>query len=386
MAHFPFPSWPRNHNARVPSRGQGSSERGVWCAPVSTSGLLFVFMTEHAPKEEKKQRVLSGIQPTADSYHLGNYLGAVKQWIDLQDKYEAFYFIPDLHAITVDQDPKELRARTIGGAAQLLALGIDPERSTLFVQSHVPEHAELSWVLTCLTGFGEASRMTQFKDKSAKRGADRTSAGLFTYPMLMAADILLYRPHVVPVGEDQRQHLELTRTLAERFNNRYKKTFVVPEGFIPEGAAKIYDLQEPTSKMSKSGDNPKGLINLLDEPKVSAKRIKSAVTDNLGEIRYDKENQPGVSNLLVIQSALTGKGIDDIVAGYEGQGYGALKTDTAEALEAFVTPLKEKYDMYMSDRAELENVLAKGAERAREIASRTLADVYKNVGFLPAKR
>ena len=343
-------------------------------------------MTEHAPKEEKKQRVLSGIQPTADSYHLGNYLGAVKQWIDLQDKYEAFYFIPDLHAITVDQDPKELRARTIGGAAQLLALGIDPERSTLFVQSHVPEHAELSWVLTCLTGFGEASRMTQFKDKSAKRGADRTSAGLFTYPMLMAADILLYRPHVVPVGEDQRQHLELTRTLAERFNNRYKKTFVVPEGFIPEGAAKIYDLQEPTSKMSKSGDNPKGLINLLDEPKVSAKRIKSAVTDNLGEIRYDRENQPGVSNLLVIQSALTGKGIDDIVAGYEGQGYGALKTDTAEALEAFVTPLKEKYDMYMSDRAELENVLAKGAERAREIASRTLADVYKNVGFLPAKR
>jgi tryptophanyl-tRNA synthetase len=228
--------------------------------------------------------------------------------------------------------------------------------------------------------------MTQFKDKSAKRGADRTSAGLFTYPMLMAADILLYRPHVVPVGEDQRQHLELTRTLAERFNNRYKKTFVVPEGFIPEGAAKIYDLQEPTSKMSKSGDNPKGLINLLDEPKVSAKRIKSAVTDNLGEIRYDKENQPGVSNLLVIQSALTGKGIDDIVAGYEGKGYGALKTDTAEALEAFVTPLKEKYDMYMSDRVELENVLAKGAERAREIASRTLADVYKNVGFLPAKR
>lgn len=343
-------------------------------------------MTENAPITEKKQRVLSGIQPTADSYHLGNYLGALKQWIDLQDKYEAFYFIPDLHAITVEQDPKELRARTIGGAAQLLALGIDPERSTLFVQSHVPEHAELNWVLTCLTGFGEASRMTQFKDKSSKRGADRTSAGLFTYPMLMAADILLYRPHVVPVGEDQRQHLELTRTLAERFNNKYKKTFVVPEGFIPQGAAKIYDLQDPTSKMSKSGENPKGLINLLDDPKTSAKRIKSAVTDNLGEIRYDKENQPGVSNLLVIQSALTGKSIDDIVAGYEGQGYGALKTDTAEALEEFVTPLKAKYDMYMSDRAELENVLAKGAERAREIASRTLADVYKNVGFLPAKR
>lgn len=335
---------------------------------------------------EKKQRVLSGIQPTADSYHLGNYLGALKQWIDLQDTFDAFYFIPDLHAITVDQDPKELRARTIGGAAQLLALGIDPERSTLFVQSHVPEHAELGWVLTCLTGFGEASRMTQFKDKSAKRGADRTSAGLFAYPMLMAADILLYRPQLVPVGEDQRQHLELTRTLAERFNSRYKKTFVVPEGFIPQGAAKIYDLQEPTSKMSKSTDNPKGLISLLDDPKVSTKRIKSAVTDNDGEIRYDKENKPGVSNLLVIQSALTGKSIDSLVDGYAGVGYGALKTDTADALEAFVTPLKQKYDMYMSDRAELENVLAKGAERAREVASRTLADVYERVGFLPPKR
>lgn len=337
-------------------------------------------MTNSAP--EKKQRVLSGIQPTADSYHLGNYLGALKQWIELQDKYEAFYFIPDLHAITVDQDPKELRARTIAGAAQLLALGIDPDKSTLFVQSHVHQHAELGWVLTCLTGFGEASRMTQFKDKSAKRGADRTSAGLFTYPMLMAADILLYRPHVVPVGEDQRQHLELTRTLAERFNSRLKKTFVVPEGFIPEGSAKIYDLQEPTSKMSKSAENPKGCVNLLDDPKVSAKRIKSAVTDNDGEIRYDKDNKPGVSNLLVIQSALTGTSIEDLVKGYEGQGYGALKTDTADALEAFTTPLKEKFDMYMSDKGELERVLAQGAERASEVAARTLADVYKNIGFL----
>ncbi|CAB0541118.1 tryptophan--tRNA ligase [Corynebacterium diphtheriae] len=334
---------------------------------------------------QKKQRVLSGIQPTADSYHLGNYLGALKQWIDLQDNYEAFYFIPDLHAITVDQDPRELRERTIAGAAQLLALGIDPHKSTLFVQSHVPEHAELGWVLTCLTGFGEASRMTQFKDKSAKRGADRTSAGLFTYPMLMAADILLYRPQFVPVGEDQRQHLELTRTLAERFNSRFKKTFVVPDGIIPEGAAKIYDLQDPTSKMSKSGSNPKGLINLLDDPKVSAKRIRSAVTDNDGEIRFDKENKPGVSNLLVIQSALTGKSIDSLVDAYQGQGYGALKVDTADALEAFVTPLKAQYDMYMSDRAELENVLALGAEKAREIASRTLADAYEHIGFLPPK-
>ncbi|AZA10816.1 Tryptophan--tRNA ligase [Corynebacterium gerontici] len=329
------------------------------------------------------QRVLSGIQPTADSYHLGNFLGALKQWINLQDSYDAFYFIPDLHAITVDQDPAELRQRTIAGAAQLLALGIDPERSTLFVQSHVPEHAELGWVLTCLTGFGEASRMTQFKDKSAKRGADRTSAGLFTYPMLMAADILLYKPQLVPVGEDQRQHLELTRNLAERFNNRFDETFIVPEGFIPEGAAKIYDLQDPTSKMSKSGENPKGLINLLDEPKISAKRIRSAVTDADNEIRYDKENKPGVSNLLVIQSALTGRSIDEIVAGYEGAGYGALKVDTAEALEAFVSPLREKFDMYMSDQAELERVLAKGAQKAREVAGPTLEQVYKNVGFLP---
>ena len=330
----------------------------------------------------KKQRVLSGIQPTADSYHLGNYLGALKQWIDLQDGYDAFYFIPDLHAITVDQDPKELRERTIAGCAQLIALGIDPEKSTLFVQSHVPEHTELTWVLQCLTGFGEASRMTQFKDKSQKQGQDRTSVGLFTYPVLMAADILLYSPQLVPVGEDQRQHLELTRTLAERFNSRYGSTFVVPEGLIPEGSAKIYDLQDPTSKMSKSGQNPKGLINLLDDPKVSAKRIRSAVTDDDGVVAYDKENKPGVSNLLVIQSALTGTPIDSLVASYEGKGYGALKVDTADALEAFTTPLRARYDELMNDRAQLERILADGAQRAREIAAPLVKDVYEKVGFL----
>ena len=330
----------------------------------------------------KKQRVLSGIQPTADSYHLGNYLGALKQWIDLQDGYDAFYFIPDLHAITVDQDPKELRKRTIAGCAQLIALGIDPEKSTLFVQSHVPEHTELTWVLQCLTGFGEASRMTQFKDKSQKQGQDRTSVGLFTYPVLMAADILLYSPQLVPVGEDQRQHLELTRTLAERFNSRYGSTFVVPEGLIPEGSAKIYDLQDPTSKMSKSGQNPKGLINLLDDPKVSAKRIRSAVTDDDGVVAYDKENKPGVSNLLVIQSALTGTPIDSLVASYEGKGYGALKVDTADALEAFTTPLRARYDELMNDRAQLERILADGAQRAREIAAPLVKDVYEKVGFL----
>ncbi|MDU7511848.1 MAG: tryptophan--tRNA ligase [Corynebacterium sp.] len=331
-------------------------------------------------------RVLSGIQPTADSYHLGNYLGALKQWIDLQDGYDAFYFIPDLHAITVEQSPEELRNRTIAGAAQLIALGIDPDKSTLFVQSHVPAHTELTWVFQCLTGFGEASRMTQFKDKSAKQGSDRTSVGLFTYPILMAADILLYSPDYVPVGEDQRQHLELTRNLAERFNNKYGETFKVPEPFIPEGAAKIYDLQEPTSKMSKSGANPKGLVNLLDAPKTSAKRIKSAVTDDLGSVAFDRENQPGVSNLLVIQSALTGESIDSLVEKYADQGYGHLKVDTADALQEFTTPLKARFDELMADRGELERILAKGAETAQEIAQPLVDDVYKKVGFLPRLR
>ena len=331
-------------------------------------------------------RVLSGIQPTADSYHLGNYLGALKQWIDLQDGYDAFYFIPDLHAITVEQNPEELRNRTIAGAAQLIALGIDPDKSTLFVQSHVPAHVELTWVFQCLTGFGEASRMTQFKDKSAKQGSDRTSVGLFTYPILMAADILLYSPDYVPVGEDQRQHLELTRNLAERFNNKYGDTFKVPEPFIPEGAAKIYDLQEPTSKMSKSGANPKGLVNLLDAPKTSAKRIKSAVTDDLGSVAFDRDNQPGVSNLLVIQSALTGESIDSLVEKYAGQGYGHLKVDTADALQEFTTPLKARFDELMADRGELERILAKGAETAQEIAQPLVDDVYEKVGFLPRLR
>lgn len=337
----------------------------------------------------KKQRVVSGLQPTSDSYHLGNYLGAVKQFIQLQEDYETFYFIPDQHAITVPgYSPKDLRKRTLAGVAQLLALGIDPERSTLYVQSHVPEHAQLAWVLMCITGDGEARRMTQFKDKSAKQGGDNTTSGLYAYPMLMAADILLYRPHLVPVGEDQRQHLELTRNLAERFNSRYKKTFVVPEGFIPEGAAKIYDLQNPTAKMSKSTDNPKGLINLLDDPKVSAKRIRSAVTDNDGEIRYDKENKPGVSNLLVIQSALGDKSIDELVEGYQkaGSGYGDLKKDTADVLEAFCTPLRQRYDEYMADPAELNRILASGADRAREIAAKTIEQVYERVGFLAEVR
>lgn len=329
-----------------------------------------------------RQRVLSGIQPTGDSFHLGNYLGAVRQWVALQDDYDAFYFIPDLHAITVPQDPKALRHRTRIAAAQLLAVGIDPTRSALFVQSQVPEHAQLAWVLNCITGFGEAGRMTQFKDKSVKQGRDQTTVGLFTYPVLQAADILLYRPNLVPVGEDQRQHLELTRDLAQRFNTRFKKTFVVPDAHIVKGTAKIFDLQEPTAKMSKSGSNPAGIVNLLDDPKVTAKKLRSAVTDNERDIIFDPDNKPGVSNLLNIQSALSGRPIDDLVTGYEGKGYGDLKSDTADVLIEFVTPLKAAVDEYMSDTAELDRILALGAERAREVASRTLAQVYERVGFL----
>ena len=327
--------------------------------------------------------MLSGIQPTADSFHLGNYLGAVRNWVELQDEFDAFYFIPDLHAITVPQDPKELRRRTRVAAAQLLAVGIDPEKSTLFVQSQVPEHAQLAWVLNCITGFGEAARMTQFKDKSAKQGRDHTSVGLFTYPILQAADILLYRPNLVPVGEDQRQHLELTRDLAQRFNTRFKKTFVVPDAHIIKGTAKIFDLQDPTAKMSKSASNPAGIVNILDDPKVSAKKIRSAVTDNERDIVFDPENKAGVSNLLVVQSALSGTSIDDLVAGYAGKGYGDLKSDTADVLTEFVVPLRERMDGFMADVAELDRILAAGADRAREVASRTLAQVYDRVGFLP---
>ncbi|MFC8046574.1 tryptophan--tRNA ligase [Nocardia sp. NPDC057353] len=339
-------------------------------------------MSSPAQPGERKQRVLSGIQPTSSSFHLGNYLGALQYWVTMQDDYDALYFIPDLHAITVAQDPKELRKRTRGAAAQLLAIGIDPAKSTLFVQSQVPEHAELSWVLSCITGFGEASRMTQFKDKSVKQGADNTTVGLFTYPVLMAADILLYRPHQVPVGEDQRQHLELTRNLAQRFNTRFKKTFVVPEAHIVKGTAKIYDLQDPTAKMSKSASTDAGLINLLDDPKVTAKKIRSAVTDTEREIRFDPEAKPGVSNLLVILSSLSGTPIETLDKDYAGKGYGDLKADVAAVLVDFVTPLRARVDEYLSDQGELDRIIAAGAERAREIAGNTLAQVYDRVGLL----
>ncbi|GAB3708563.1 tryptophan--tRNA ligase [Amycolatopsis oliviviridis] len=333
--------------------------------------------------ELKRPRVLSGIQPTADSFHLGNYLGALRQWVRLQDTHETFYMVVDLHAITVEQDPKVLRERTRRSAAQLLALGVDPARSALFVQSQVPEHAQLSWVLECQTGFGEASRMTQFKDKAAKQGTDRASVGLFTYPVLQAADILLYQANEVPVGEDQRQHLELTRNLAQRFNNRYGKTFTVPEPHIVKDTAKIYDLQDPTAKMSKSSSTGNGLIELLEDPKKSAKKVRSAVTDTGREIVFDTENKPGVSNLLTILSALTDQPVAELVTAYEGKGYGDLKKGVAEAFVEWATPVQERVQSYMDDVAELDKALALGAQRAREVASVTLRNVYENIGFLP---
>src|SRR6476661_4495701 len=281
-------------------------------------------MPDAPPSTPARPRVLSGIQPTADSFHFGNYLGALRQWVALQDDYEPFFFIADLHAITVEQDPKLLAERTRVAAAQLLAMGIDPERSAIFVQSQIPAHAQLAWVLQCLTGFGEARRMTQFKDKSAKSGEGAASVGLFTYPILQAADILLYRPQYVPVGEDQRQHLELTRDLAQRFNHRYKKTFRLPEPYILKETAKITDLQEPTKKMSKSASSPAGIIELLDDPTVSAKKIRSAVTDSGSEIRFDPDEKPGVSNLLTIYSSLTDRSIASLEEEYDGRGYGAL--------------------------------------------------------------
>ncbi|KRV46894.1 tryptophan--tRNA ligase [Wenjunlia vitaminophila] len=332
-----------------------------------------------------RPRVLSGIQPTAGSFHLGNYLGAVRQWVALQDTHDAFYSVVDLHAITVAQDPEELRANCRLAAAQLLGAGLDPDRCTLFVQSHVPEHAQLGWVMGCITGFGEAARMTQFKDKSARHGTEGTTVGLFTYPVLQAADILLYQADAVPVGEDQRQHLELTRDLANRFNSRYAPTFTLPDAYIVKETAKIYDLQDPTIKMSKSASSPKGIVSLMDEPRVSAKKIKSAVTDTGTEIRYDPEAKPGVSNLLSIYSAITGTAIGELELSYEGKGYGALKTDLAEVLVDWVTPFRQRTQEYLGDPETLDAVLAKGAEKARAVAAETLATVYENIGFLSAK-
>jgi tryptophanyl-tRNA synthetase len=332
-----------------------------------------------------RPRVLSGIQPTADSFHFGNYLGALRQWAALQDDHDAFYCIVDLHAITVEYEPSELRQRTLASAAQLIAAGIDPERSTLFVQSQVPEHTQLGWVLGCITGFGEASRMTQFKDKTARGGAERSTVGLFTYPVLQAADILIYQAHRVPVGEDQRQHLELTRDLAQRFNHRFGQTFQVPEPYIVQQTAKIADLQDPSIKMSKSTSTPAGIVNLLDDPAVTAKKIRSAVTDSGREVRFDEVEKPGVSNLLTIYSALTNRTIDDLETSYVGRGYGNFKQDLAEIVVDFVTPFRHRTLELLGDQGELDVSLAKGADSAREVAATTLASVYNRVGLLSGR-
>lgn len=327
-----------------------------------------------------RPRIFSGIQPTADSFHIGNYLGALRQWVQLQDTHEAFYCVVDQHAITVDHDPELLRERTLISFAQLLAIGLDPDTSTIFVQSQSPAHSQLAWVLQCQTGFGEASRMTQFKDKGSKEGSERTTVGLFTYPILQAADILLYQANAVPVGEDQRQHLELTRDLAQRFNNTFGATFAVPEVLVLKETGRIVDLADPTSKMSKS--SPAGCVFLLDDDKAMVKKIKSAVTDSGREIVFNEHTKPGVSNLLTLQMAITGKDIATLEAHYQGKGYGDLKGDTAEIVRETLAPIRDRVHEFLQDRAELTRLIHVGADKARAAAQPTIDKVYQRVGFV----
>lgn len=329
-----------------------------------------------------KKRVLSGIQPTHDSFHLGNYLGAIKQWAKLQEENDAFYCVVDLHALTVETDPKLLQKRTLLSAAQLIAIGLDPNKCTLFIQSHVPAHNQLAWVLECMTGFGEAGRMTQFKDKSQKGGADRTNVGLFTYPILQAADILLYQADLVPVGEDQRQHIELTRDLGQRFNNRYSEVFNIPQAQIIKDLAKINDLQDPNSKMSKSAASMSGVIELLDSSDVILKKFKSSVTDAGKEIKYDEKSKPGISNLLTIHSAFSGKSINEVENEFSDKGYGDFKTAVAEVVNAELAPIREKTATLMQDPAELMRILKIGGEKANQVASDTLKKVYGAIGLV----
>jgi tryptophanyl-tRNA synthetase len=327
-----------------------------------------------------KPSVLSGIQPTADSFHIGNWFGALRQWVQMQETHNCFYSVVDLHAITAEFEPKLLKKRTITSFAQLLAVGVDPTKSTIFVQSQVPQHAQLAWVLSCFTGFGEANRMTQFKDKTQKGGSERSSVGLFTYPILQAADILLYQANQVPVGEDQRQHLELTRDLATRFNNQFGQTFTVPEAYIVKETAKILDLQDPTSKMSKS--SPSGCIFILDEPSVVMKKFKTAVTDSGKDIKYDPENKPGVSNLISIIKSVTNKSIQEIEDSFVNKGYGDLKTYAGEVVvEQVINPFREKTNSLLNDEKTLTNLMSEGAQKAEQVASGTLKNVYEKVGF-----
>ncbi|MBU5294201.1 tryptophan--tRNA ligase [Anaerosalibacter bizertensis] len=329
---------------------------------------------------EEKKTVFSGVQPSG-ALTIGNYIGSIRNWIDLQDDYNCFYSIVDLHAITVPQVPKDLRKNTLDLLALYLASGLDPEKSTIFIQSHVSAHAELTWVLNTMSYMGQLSRMTQFKEKS-KRSEENLNAGLFTYPVLMASDILLYQTDLVPVGEDQKQHLELARDLAERFNNRYSETFKVPDPLIKKVGARIMSLQNPESKMSKSDDNENGYILLLDSPDIINRKIKRAVTDSLGQVKYSDE-QPGVKNLINIYSAFSGNSIEEIESKYEGTGYGQFKKDLAEVIIEGLRPLQEKYDDYMKNKDYLEEVYRGGAEKAERVARKTLRKVYKKVGFIP---
>ena len=345
-------------------------------------GLTILRLLWNTLSRVSKANLLSGMQPSADSLHLGNYLGALNNWVAMQEEFNAYYMIADLHAITVPQDPKLLLENTRRTAAQYIAAGIDTSKSALFIQSQVPAHAQLAWVLNCITGVGEAGRMTQFKDKSQKAESDSASVGLFTYPILQAADILLYQPKKVPVGEDQRQHLELTRDLAIRFNSRFGETFTVPEAHILKDTAKIYDLQNPTAKMSKSNE-PKGTINIMDDSSVTVKKIKGSVTDTDSEIRFDAENKPGVSNLLGIYSAVSGKSIKDLEATFDGKGYGDLKTEVADAVISLIEPIRERATELLENTDELDRLLASGSARANELAEATLASVYDKIGFIP---
>lgn len=329
-----------------------------------------------------RKRVLSGIQPTSESFHLGNYLGAVRQWVNFQDDHDAFYCIADLHALTVETDPAVLYERTLRSAAQLIAIGVDPAKCTFFLQSHVVQHNQLGWVMECLAGFGEASRMTQFKDKSSKNGTDRTVVGLFTYPMLQAADILLYQAHHVPVGEDQRQHIELTRDLAGRFNSRYGQTFQLPEAYILKTGAKINDLQNPLARMSKSAASKQGVIEIMDSPEVNAKKIKSAVTDTGREVRFDEKEKPGISNLLTIHSSISGRSIAEIETEFEGKGYGEFKTAIAEIVVEFLRPIRQRALDLLDDEPGLLAILHDGASKARVVAEKTLEDTYRNMGLV----
>ena len=328
--------------------------------------------------DERKKRIFSGIQPSGD-LTLGSYMGAIKNWVALQDEYDCLYCIVDMHAITVRQVPADLRRRSLEQLAQYIACGLDPKKNIMFIQSHVPQHAELSWVLGCYTQFGELSRMTQFKDKSQKH-ADNITAGLFTYPVLMAADILLYQTDLVPVGQDQKQHVELCRDIANRFNGVYSETFTLPEPFIPKMGARIMSLGNPESKMSKS--DPDGCVYMMDKPEDIMRKFKRAVTDCETAVRYDKENKPGVSNLLTIYCAATGKTMEEAEAEFAGQGYGVFKPAVGETVVELMRPVREEAQRLMGDKAYLESVYKEGAERARYLAEKTLRKVYKKVGFV----